>query len=150
MEFLKDRIRVDRVMNAVAAGTTDQTSSAVDMFADNGYDEVTFLALFGTLTANQVTSLRVQQSDDDGSADAYSDILGSASAALADADSNKCLAVTVRPQKRYVKCIIDRATANAVIDGMLAIQSKPRKQPTTQPSDIVGWECHDYPAEGTA
>lgn len=149
-EFLKDVVSVDRVMNAVAAGTTDQTSAAVDMAANGGADEVTFLALFGALTATQVTSLKVQQSDDDGVGDAYSDLEGSASAALADTDGNKILAVTVRPSKRYVKCIIDRGTANAVIDGMLAILSKLRKYPATQSADIVGWECHDLPAEGTA
>ena len=148
--FLKDVERIERVMNAVAAGTSDQTSSAVDMQLGGTFHEVTFLALFGTLTASQVTSIKVQQSDDDGSSDGYSDIEGTASSALADADSNKMLAVTVRPSKRYVKCIIDRGTANAVIDGMIAIKRIADKIPVTQPSTIISWETHDYPAEGTA
>lgn len=148
--FLKDVERIERVMNAVAAGTSDQTSSAVDMQLGGAFHEVTFIALFGTLTASQVTSIKVQQSDDDAATDAYSDIEGTASSALADADSNKMLAVTVRPSKRYVKCIIDRGTANAVIDGMIAIKKHADEIPVTQPSTIISWETHDYPAEGTA
>lgn len=147
MEFFKDLNRVDRVMNAVAAGTTDQNSSSVDMQADTAYDEVTFIALFGALTATQVTKIKVQQSSDDS---VWNDLAGSESAALADADGNKALAVTVRPQKRYVRCVVDRGTANAVIDGVLAILSKPKKLVVSQSADMVGWETHDYPAEGTA
>lgn len=148
--YLKDLLRIERVMNAVAAGTSDQTSSAVDMGVAEKFDELTFLAAFGTLTAGQVTSIKATQSDDDGSSDAYSDIEGSASAALADADSNKMIALTVRPTKRYVKLVIDRGTQNAVIDGVFALLGRPHKVPVTQPSTIVAWETHDNPAEGTA
>lgn len=150
LPWFKDRNRIERVMNAVAAGTSDQTSSAVDMQLGGYFDECTFLAAFGALTATQVTKIKVQQSDDDGVADAYSDLAGSESAALADADSNKMLCVTVRPQKRYLKLIIDRGTANAVIDGVWAIKSQAKDIAVTQPTTIIGWETHDYPAEGTA
>ncbi len=149
--FFKDGHRIQRVMNGVVAGTTDQTTSAVDMQTDTGYDEVTFLCLFGTLTSSQVTLIKsVQQSSDDGVADDYTDLAGSASAALADADSNKMLAITVRPSKRYVKLVIDRGTANAVIDGVIVILSQPHKRPTAQPTTITSWETTDYPAEGSA
>jgi hypothetical protein len=148
--FQKDVQRIERVMNAVAAGTSNQTSSAVDMQSNGGFDEVTFVAMFGTLTASQVTKIKVQQSDDDGASDAYDDVAGSLSVALADADSNKMLATTVRPRKRYVKCVVVRGTANAVIDGVLALLSRQDKAPVTQPSTIVGWKTQDYPDEGTA
>lgn len=147
---LKDYARIERCMNGVVAGTSDQTSSAVDMKAGGDFDECTFVALFGALTATQVTSIKCQQSDDDGSSDAYSDIAGSASAALADADGNKMLAYTVRPTKRYLKLIIDRGTANAVIDGVLAIKTRGTPVVVTQPTTIVGWEVANVPAEGTA
>jgi hypothetical protein len=148
--FFKDLNRIERVMNGVVAGTSDQTSSAVDMQLGGFFDEVTFVALFGALTASQVTSIKAQQSDDDAATDAYSDIEGSASSALADADGNKMLAYTVRPSKRYVKLIIDRGTANAVIDGIVVIKSLAKTIPVTQPSTIISWEVSDYPAEGTA
>lgn len=148
--FMKDVERIERCMNGVVAGTSDQTTSAVDMQAGGFFDEVTFLVLFGALTANQVTTIKVQQSSDDGSADDYTDIEGSASPALADADGNKMIAYTVRPSKRYLKLIIDRGTANAVIDGVIAIKRFAREVPVTQPTTITSWEVADYPAEGTA
>lgn len=147
MMWLKDAVRVDRVMNAVAAGTTDQNSATVDMQAAEGFDEATFVAAFGTLTATQVTKIKAQESDDDS---VWNDSKDSESAAMADADSNKLLAVTVRPKARYVRCVVDRGTANAVIDGVFAFLSKARKQPVTQSADVVGWETHDYKSTGTA
>lgn len=146
LSFLKDTCRVDRVMNAVAAGTTDQNSSSVDMQAAEGFDEVTFLAAFGTLTATQVTKIFAQESDDDST---WSDSAGSESSALADADSNKTLLVTIRPTKRYVRCVVDRGTANAVIDGVFAFLTKAHKVPVTQSADVVGWETHDTKGTGT-
>ena len=50
--------KVTRVLNAVAAGVTNQNGSVIDM---SGFEGVQFIALFGALTASQVTSLKVQQ-----------------------------------------------------------------------------------------
>ena len=70
---------------------------------------------------------------------------------LADADGNKMLAVDVfRPRERYVRLVIDRATANAVIDGVIAIQYGARKMPTTHATSVAASESHTSPAEGTA
>lgn len=145
--FMKDVERIERCMNGVVAGTSDQTSTTVDMQAGGFFDEVTFVVLFGALTANQVTTIKCRQSADDSS---YADIADSASAALADADSNKMIAFTVRPQKRYLQLYVDRGTANAVIDGIIAIKRYAREVPVTQPTTITSWEVSDYPAEGTA
>lgn len=148
--FWKDKNRVLVVNNAAAAGTTDLTSSSVDMAADVGFDEVTFIAKFGALTATQVTQIKAQQSSDDGSADDFTDIAGSNTGPMADADSNKTLVLTLRPQKRYVRCVVDRGTANAVLDSVIAIQSMARKLPVTQSTGVSAVEAHNYPAEGTA
>jgi len=140
--------KVSRVMNAVAAGTTDQTSSAVDMA---GFEDCTFIAAFGALTATQVTQMKAQQSSDDGVADAYSDLEGTLTGPLADGDGNKLMVLEVyNPAKRYLKLVIDRGTANAVIDGVVAIQSQARVLPVTQPSTVAFTEVHRSPAEGTA
>lgn len=140
--------KILRVLNAVAAGTTDQTSSAVDTA---GWDSCEFVALFGTLTATQVTKLKAQQSSDDGVADDYTDLLGSLTPAMADADSNKMIRLEiVRPRKRYLKCVVDRGTANAVIDGVIAILRRADKLPITQHSTVSQNEAHNAPAEGTA
>lgn len=115
--ILSKNVAIDRVMNAVAAGTSDQNSDSVDMA---GFDGVLFIALLGTLTATQVTKLTAQHSADDST---FAAITGGSTDAMADADSNKLLFVDVyRPQNRYVRAVVDRGTANAVIDGVLAIR----------------------------
>lgn len=142
---LLTNVKITRVMNAVAAGTTDQESSSVDM---QGYDGVLFVAAFGALTATQVTSINAAQSTDDSS---FADLEGTKVGPLADADGNKLLVLDVyRPQERYVRCHVDRATANAVIDGVIAIQYCGSKAPITQGTTVAGSESHQSPAEGTA
>lgn len=122
---------VTRVSNAAAAGATAINCTSVDMA---GFDAVTFVASFGALTATQVTGLKLQHSDDNST---FTDVTSGATAALADGDGNKQLAATYkRPTKRYVRAVITRATANAVVDGVTAIQYRPRTLPTTQSSSV--------------
>lgn len=112
-----------RVMNAVAAGTSSQNSSWIDMQNKSG---VRFIALFGALTATQVTSMKLQganASDKSDAADLKDSDTGStvATSALADTDGNKTLVAEVyRPKCRYIRAVINRGTANAVIDGVIA------------------------------
>ena len=134
MESLFQNTRTQRVMNAVDAGTSDQNGLAVDM---RNYEGVMFIAHFGALTSGQVTSLRAQQSL--ASASGYVDITDAAAGPLANADSNDLLVLDVKnPTSRYVRCVIDRGTANAVIAGVVAIQYGPRKKPATQHSTVAG------------
>lgn len=136
-----------RVMNAVAAGTSAQNSSSVDM---SDADAVKFTALFGTLTSTAVTSIKAQQSSDNGSADDFTDIEGS-SVSIPDTDSNKAAILEiVRPTKQYVRLVISRGTANAVIDGVIAEKFHTRKSPTTQDATVSGSKSLAGPAEGTA
>lgn len=144
--LLKD-VKITRVMNAVAAGTTDQNSSILDM---QGFEGVMFIASFGTLTATQVTSIKAQQ-DTDSAGGTMADLAGTAVGPLADADSNKMLVLDVyRPEERYVRCVVDRGTANAVIDGIVAIQYNCHKAPITQGTTVSASEASQSPAEGTA
>jgi len=137
----------ERIMNAVAAGQTDQTSSRVDM---SNHEVATFVVAFGTITSGAVTSIKLQASSDDGSSDAYSDLEGT-SVTVTDADSNKIFIVeVVRPEKRDLKLIVDRGTQNAVIDGVWVVKTHPRVRPVTQGATVGGGESHVSPAEGTA
>ena len=144
-----------RVMNAVAAGTTDQTSASVNMGSaggSGGFTRVVFTALFGALTANQVTSMRGQGSLDDGVVDAFSDLEGTLVGPLLDADGNKMLILEInrpRDEHKYIRVIIDRATANAVIDGVIAEQSNSRITPVTQSTSVMHAKTVAAPAEGT-
>lgn len=140
--------KISRVLNAVAAGTTDQNCTGVDM---QGYESVEFVALFGTLTATQVTQLKAQQSDDNGSADDWTDLEGTLTTALGDDDDNDCIRLEiVKPRKRYVRCVVLRETANAVIDGVVAIQRVPKVRSITQDATVIVAHSVISPDEGTA
>lgn len=145
---ISNQIKTTRIMNAVAAGQTDQTSSAVDMA---NFEGARFTALFGTITSGAVTSVKVQQSSDDGASDTYADLEGT-SISVADDDDNQAVVIDVwRPRERYLKVVIDRGTQNAVIDGVVAEQYGARVLPTTDDTTtVVGREIHTSPAEGTA
>jgi len=144
---LSSNTQVQRVINATAAGTTAITGTAIDM---QGFDRLSIIALFGTLTATAVTGIKLQQSDDDGSTDTYDDLAGSA-LSIPDTDSNKVLhADLIRPTKRYVKVVVTRGTANAVIDGVVVIKHGAMKAPVAKHSTVSGTEINNAPAEGTA
>ncbi len=139
--------KVTRVLNSVPAGQTVQNGSVVDM---SGFEGVQFVALFGTLSANQVTSMKVQQGSAADGSDMV-DLAGSLHAALADTDGGKCLVTDLfRPQKRYVRCVVTRAGANAVIDGVIALQYRARVQPIINDSSIKAAKILISPDEGAA
>lgn len=122
-----------RHINAVAAGTSNQLATAgIDT---QGYDAYRFVALLGTLTATQVTSLSAYECDT--LAGSYTLVAGATTAAAADGDSNKMLILDVfKPQKRFIKAQVNRATANAVIDGVVCELWLASFQPTTQDASV--------------
>jgi hypothetical protein len=143
---LLKNIKITRAMNSVVAGTTNQNSSVIDMA---GFEGISFIAAFGTLTSTAVTGIKVQQ----GTLANGSDMVDLAGTALAipDTDSNKLLASDIyRPTKQYVRLVVTRGTANAVIDGVNALQYKGRIRPNTQDATVSGTETWVSPAEGTA
>jgi hypothetical protein len=139
--------KFSRISNAVAAGQTTVTSSAVDML---GFDAVTAVYAFGSITTGAATSVKAQQSSDDGSADAYSDIEGSSITVLDSYDNKLVLIEINNPQKRYVKFLVSRATQDSVVDGIFAIQTGAKLEPVTQPATVATSEYHLAPDEGTA
>lgn len=146
--LLSGQINISRPSNAVAAGATASNGSGVDM---QGYNGVIFIAALGTLTATQVTSLKAQQSDDNGSSDDYTDIEGSKTDAMQDGDSNKMLVVDIyKPTKRYVRPVVNRGTANAVIDGVIAIRYNADRIPLELGAAVAASKALVSPDEGTA
>ncbi len=138
--------KTTRVMNAIAAGTTNQNSSVIDM---QGFEGITFTAIFGTLTATAVTGIKVQQGNQSDGSDAQ-DLAGSA-VSIPDTGSNKVLITEIyKPTKRYVRCIVTRGTANAVIDGVIAQQFGARIDPPVQDSSVAASDHWVSPAEGVA
>jgi hypothetical protein len=135
------------VSNAVAAGTTAVDPTAVDM---QNFESVMFIVQFGTITASAVTSVKAQQSSDNGSSDAFADLEGTGQT-VADTDDDLAFIIDiVNPQERYVKPYVSRGTANAVIESITAIQYGSRKMPVTQGATVGGIETHVSPDEGTA
>jgi hypothetical protein len=110
-----------------------------------------FVVAFGAITATAVTSIKLQQSSDDGAGDAFADIAGTA-VTVADDDDNKLVYLDIQHQtERYLRVVVDRGTANAVVDGIVAIQYGPANAPVTHDATtVVGGEYHYGPAEGTA
>lgn len=142
------REKVIRVKNAVAAGQTNQTSSVIDT---QGYEGVKVYTAFGAITAGAATSVKIQQSSDDGAVDTYADLAGT-SVTVADDDDNQVVVHDIyRPRERYLKAVVLRATQDSVLDGIVAVLYGPREMPTSDDSaTVVARETHVSPAEGTA
>lgn len=101
----------------------------------------------GAIVTNGVQSVKVQQSDDDGSSDGYSDILGTSQTIADDADDTHIYIDVAHPQKRYLKVVVTRATQNSTIGAVIAELYGASTVPVTQ---IATGETFNAPAEGTA
>ena len=133
--LLKDTL-VTRVMNAVAAGTSEQKSTVLDM---QGFDSVMFVLLLGDVTIADVLTLTAKSNPTSSTTGGTSE---GAVAAQTDPDGtsedNKVVVLDIlRPTQRYIFADITRITANAAIDGVLAIQYNAKSMPQTQGSTVL-------------
>lgn len=145
MSILRD-CAIVRVMTSQVAGTSDTLSS--DIIDTSGYDGVTFLYALGDVTNTAVLTFRVQQNTAN-STSGMATVLGdvAATAGASDYDNKLIVREVYRPQERYLRAQIVRATANAVVDGIIAILWKGRNSPVTQGSTVVGSDFRASPAE---
>jgi len=139
-------VKVTRVMNAVAVGTTTQTSSEVDMA---GFDGVRFILLFGTIT-DGTPSIKAQQDVVTGMAGA-ADLAGSSVVAAAT-DDNKALVLDIKnPLERFLRVVVTRGgVTGCVLDGIIAEQYGATKAPIAHDASVALSETWGSPAEGTA
>jgi hypothetical protein len=119
--MLSEVVDITNVKSAVASGTTDQTGTGVDM---SGWDGVLFVTTLGTPAVNNI--MKAQQSNDDGSADDYDDLEGSAVAPGAS-DEQQFIDI-YRPTKRYVRPYLTRGSATTV-ENIYAIRYRGRSVP---------------------
>lgn len=141
--LLSENAKFFKAADHSAANTTDVTSAAIDT---QGYGGCLILTSYGTAAANN--SVKAQQSDDDGSSDAYSDLTGTS---VASGTSDEDVWVDVkRPAKRYLKLVAARGTSST-LESIWAILYNPTNVPVdnTTSGTIVG-ESFVQPAEGTA
>lgn len=129
---------------AGAAASTAITSTAVDM---QSFDAVRFIVTIGPVVSGAVTSFKLQQSSDDGVADTYGDLLGTSQTIADDADNTHQWVDVFRPEKRYLKMVISRATQNATIGSVIADCYNHDSLPVVQ---TATGESFIAPAEGTA
>lgn len=144
---IHQQIRMERHSNAVAVGTSTITPSSGINTA--GFGTCLFAILWGTITDGP-PSIKVQQSDDNGVADAYSDLEDS-SVPVAITNDNKITWVEInRPSKSWLKLIVTRGgVTGAVVDGIIALLGDHYRGNVTQPAEVSGGEFHDIPDEGT-
>lgn len=129
---LSTNCKFTRVNNAAAAGTTDVESASVDM---QNFNAVCFVVSLGAITASAVTDVHLEGSTDDST---FNDLAGTAQT-VADDDDNQIWILDLRyPTLRYIRCVVDRGTANAVVDGIVAIQYQADFVPVTHDSTTVG------------
>lgn len=147
MSNLLANAAIDRVSNAVAAGQTEIDCTGVDT---QDADSVTFIVAIGAMTATGQLTVKLQQSSDNGVGDAWADLAGSGQV-LGDTNSNKLVAIEgVQLQKRYVRLVLLRATANIAIDGVVSILRQLKRQPTQLTTALVnGGVVLQSPAAGT-
>lgn len=145
MSILRD-CAIDRVMTAQAASTSDTLSS--DIVDTAGYDGVTFLFTLGDVANTAALTFRLQQNTAN-STSGMATLVGaiSVTAGASDYDNKVIVMEVYRPQERYLRAQIVRATANAAVDSVTAILWKGRNAPITQNSDVVQTDFRASPAE---
>jgi hypothetical protein len=135
-----------RLSNAVAAGTTDITSTFVDTA---GFEGVCFVVELGAITGGAVTSAKLIGSALADGSNPYD--LAATAQTIADTDDNKIVLLDLyQSRDRYVGVLVDRGTANAVVDSIYAILYDPRKLPVVQDAALVLSEVNIAPLPGTA
>lgn len=140
------RLKADGTSYTAAAGVTNINSDAVDTA---GFDGVRLKVVFGAIVAGAATSVKAQQ-DTVSAMSGAADLAGT-SQTVADTDDNKAFIIDIwRPQERYVRAAILRATQNSTVDYVEAELYAPRSRPVTQDATIGGNEIFNSPAEGTA
>ena len=150
MHNMSYRVYPVRVSNAVAAGITTINSASVDMQQVMGTPAqgVRGIAFLGTLTATQVTRLKLQHSDDNST---WADVASTGTPYAADGDSNKMLITDLfKPRKRYVRAVVERGTANAVVDAILLELYLPQMTPTPLDTTVSGRAIVNSKDTGTA
>jgi hypothetical protein len=138
-----------RVINSTAAGTNNVNGTVIDM---QDFDSVVFEVLFGALTATQVTETKIQGGNLANGSD-MTDLAATHCGPLGDSQSNFMLVTdVVKPAGfRYLRVVVVRGTANAAIDGAVAVQYNAHKAPQTDDASTVSAQLTVVsPIAGTA
>ena len=136
MNLSKD-VKITVVAAAATAATTAVTSSVLDM---QGYDGVMFIALLGDVTDTSVLTLTAKGNTANSTSSptpVTQKATDAFTAGASTADSKAIVVDVYDPALRYVFAELTRATANAVVGGIIAIQYGAESRPTTQDASVI-------------
>ena len=136
IESLLKASKIDKVLIATAVGTDDTLSG--DILDLQDCDSAMGVAILGDVTTLSVVTLKAYTGDvatlTDG---AYETVTATVTADATSADDKLLVLDVIKPGKRYCRFDLVRATANAVVDGIIGIRYNFRTIPTTQGTDVV-------------
>lgn len=144
MSLLKN-IKITRVAASASAAQTDVNGSILDMA---GFDGVLFIALTGDVTDTSALALKAEQNTLN-QAGGMAELVGSAAftAGATSADGKALVLDVFAPRERYIRAVLERGTANAVVDGIIAIQYQARSKPTAQDASVIASALINDPNE---
>jgi hypothetical protein len=133
---LSKEIKVTVVEAAAAAGTSELVSDVLDM---QGWGGVMFIALLGDVTDTSVLTLTAKGNTANhvSSPTPVSQAAATFTAGASSADSKVLMVDVFDPALRYIFASLTRATANAVLGGIIAIQYQPDQKPTVQDASVI-------------
>ena len=126
-----------------AAGTTDLNGASFDC---QKYRSLAAVVEWGAITANAVTSLKWQGSDD---GTTWHDLAGTKVDVAADDDNQITVTGLDQPVHRYNRVVVDRGTANAALLTALYMAGWPRDSDVVHSSAVQDVAWFASPAEGT-
>ena len=137
MTSMLKNVKVTPVAASAVAAQTEVLTSVLDM---SGFDGVMFIALLGDVTATSVLTLTAK-GNSASSTSSPTPVTQVATAAFtagaSDADDKALVVDVYDPQLRYVFASLTRTVANAVVNGIIAIQYKAEFRPTTQAATVI-------------
>ncbi len=130
-----------------ASGTASRNGASTNM---TGYEWVLYVFKFATIAAGATTSIKLQQSSDNGSADDFSDIEGTSQTVANDDDNQNFLVLCKRPSKQYVRPVVTKDGSNAAAEMVFCIKGGGGGPNLASVTDETTLESFVAPAEGTA
>lgn len=129
-----------------SSAATDKNSAGVDM---QGFEWCIFIVKLAAVAAAAVTSIKLQESTDNGVVDTFADLEGTAQSIAAD-DDNQTFAIGIyRPKERYVRCVVDKDATNACAESIVAVCGGGGGPNLASVTDEITLEMHYSPAQGT-
>jgi hypothetical protein len=136
IQSLLKESKIDKVLVAAVAGTSDTLTG--DILDLQDCDSVMGIAILGDVTNGAVLTFKAYTGDNAALSDgAYEAVTATVTADASSADNKLLILDIKKPGKRYCRFDLARATANAVVDGIIGIRYNFRQIPTTQPADVV-------------